>query len=335
MSETPRCNSESCWLVSSGRAEVRQSELAPRKEGEARVRTLYSAISRGTEALVFHGLVPQSEYARMRAPFQDGDFPGPVKYGYINVGIVEAGPDELIGETVFCLYPHQTLYQVPASALTVIPKSLPAERAILAAGMETALNALWDSEIKVGDRVVVVGAGVIGTLAAYLANQVAGTEVLLVDIDEGKRAIADALEIPFATSADAGHEADLVFHATGHAAGLATALGAAGLEARIVELSWYGAREVAAPLGQSFHAKRLVLQSSQVGRLPASQQARWSYARRLACAMKLLGDPALDALITGESAFADLPAALGEICAPHSRALCHRVRYPASPQKES
>ncbi len=335
MRERPRRNSESCWLVSPGCAEIRQSELAPLEEGEARVRTLYSAISRGTETLVFHGLVPKSEHARMRAPFQDGDFPGPVKYGYINVGVVESGPAELLGQTVFCLYPHQTLYQVPVGALTAIPKSLPAERAILAAGMETALNALWDSEIKVGDRVVVVGAGVIGTLAAYLANQVAGTEVLLVDVDEGKRAIAHALAIPFATSADVGHDADVVFHATGHAAGLATALDVAGLEARIVELSWYGDREVAAPLGQSFHAKRLVLQSSQVGRLPASQQARWNYARRLACAMKLLGDPALDALITGESAFADLPTALGEICAPQSRALCHRVRYPASPQKES
>ena len=315
--------------------EIRCAELPALADGEARVRTLFSAISRGTETLVFEGLVPESERSRMRAPFQEGDFPGPVKYGYINVGVVEAGPVELVGQTVFCLYPHQTLFQVPASSLTVIPAEVPAERAVLAAGMETALNALWDSEIKIGDRVVVVGAGVIGTLCAYLAAHVAGVEVLLVDIDGEKESIANALEIPFASVVPPQFEADLVFHATGHPAGLRTALAAAGLESRIVELSWYGTRSVAVPLGQEFHAKRLLLQSSQVGRLPASQSARWDYARRLTCAMTLLRDPALDALITGESAFADLPTAFGEICAPQSRALCHRVRYPAFQEKES
>ncbi len=321
-------------MIRPGVAEVRTAPLGPLGEGEARVRTRFTAISRGTETLVFHGLVPTSEHTRMRAPFQEGEFSGAVKYGYINVGVVEAGPSELVGCTVFCLYPHQTVFQVPASALTPVPSELPARRAVLTAGMETALNALWDSQIKIGDRVVVVGAGVIGTLTAYLASEVAGTDVLLIDVDEGKQAIASALGLAFAPKLPSGHDADLVFHATGHPEGLATSLSAAGQEARVMELSWYGTRAVQAPLGQDFHAKRLVLQSSQVGSLPASQTARWDYARRLQCAMRLLCDDRLDALITGECAFADLPAALEEICAPESRALCHRVRYPSASEKE-
>lgn len=326
---------EACWLAEPGIAELRQQELPALQEGQARVRTLYSAISRGTESLVFAGKVPPSEYERMRAPFQEGDFPGPVKYGYINVGVVEAGPSELTGKTVFCLYPHQNLYQVAASALTPLPAGVPAGRAVLAAGMETALNATWDADIKIGDRVIVVGAGVIGALCAYLAGRVAGTEVTLVDINPARAELAEALGLDFATSGEGLAEADLVIHASGHEQGLKTALAAAGQEARIVELSWYGDSTVAVPLGHSFHARRLRIQSSQVGRIPASQAARWDYARRLACALGLLKDPALDALISGECDFRELPQRLPEICAPGGGALCHRVRYPSTHTKES
>lgn len=332
---TSRSTTAAFWLSKPGVGEIRSFELPSLRSGEARVRTLYSAVSRGTESLVFAGKIPSSEHERMRAPFQDGEFPGPVKYGYINVGIVEEGPETLCGKTVFCLYPHQSVYQVPTSALTVVPDTVPAERAVLTAGMETALNAIWDSELKIGDHVVVIGGGVIGALTAYLAGGVVGTTVTLVDIDESRRDLATSLGVRFQSTCNDLKDADLVFHASGTSAGLDSALGVAGTESRIIELSWYGDAPVSVALGGAFHARRLRIQSSQVGRLPASQQARWDYRRRLDCALSLLEDAVLDALISGECRFEELPAVLPTICAPGSGALCHRVRYPEPHNEES
>jgi 2-desacetyl-2-hydroxyethyl bacteriochlorophyllide A dehydrogenase len=320
---------QACWIAEPGKAEIREVDLAAPTDGQALVRTLFSAISRGTETLVFEGRVPASEHRRMRAPFQEGDFPGPVKYGYINVGVVEEGPELLRGKEVFCLYPHQTRFVVDADALTVLPSKLKAERAVLVAGMETALNALWDAEPKIGDSIRVVGGGVIGCLCAYLAAGITGCRVELVDINPERESVARALGVEFATPENATPGADLLLHASGKASGLQTALGLAGREARIVELSWYGDREVVLPLGQAFHSGRLQLISSQVGSIPSSQKARWDYERRLRCVMGLLQDPVLDVLISGESDFDELPVCFPEIAAS-AGTLCHRIRYSAS-----
>ncbi|MBR3189273.1 MAG: zinc-binding alcohol dehydrogenase [Bosea sp.] len=285
-------------------------ELPSPGPGECLVRTLWSGISRGTERLVFEGRVPESEYERMRAPLQQGAFPYPVKYGYCAVGMVDAGPDELLGRTVFCLHPHQDRFVVAADRVTSLPKGLPARRAVLAANMETALNAHWDAGSGPADRIVVVGGGVLGLLVAYIAARLPGAEVTLVDLDESRAALAQALGCRFALPADCPGDADLVFHASASAAGLATAIGAAGFEARIVELSWYGEGSVAAPLGGAFHARRLQLISSQVGQVSPSRRARFDYARRMQAALALLADEWLDALITDEIAFTDAPARL-------------------------
>ncbi len=317
------------WVTEPRRAEIRDLELEEPSEDRALVRTIYSAISLGTEKLVYEGRVPTSEHDRMRAPFQEGDFTGPVKYGYINVGVVEQGPSELCGQHVFCLYPHQSRYVVPVAALTPLIEGLECERAVLLAGMETALNALWDAQPKIGDSVRVVGGGVIGCLCAYLAGQIAGCRVQLIDTNPDRESVADALGVDFALPEHADGDADLILHASGSEAGLQLALRLAALEATIVEVSWFGANEVALPLGAAFHSQRLRVLSSQVGRLPAAQQARWSFQRRLHCAMELLKDSRLDVLITGESDFADLPKTLAEIT-NSSATLCHRIRYPGA-----
>lgn len=291
------------------------------------IRTLWSGISRGTERLVFEGRVPPSEYERMRAPFQDGDFPFPVKYGYCAVGEVEAGPAGMLGRTVFCLHPHQDRFVAPAERLLLVPANVPARRAVLAANMETALNAHWDAGSGPGDRIVVVGGGVVGLLVAWLAAGLPGTEVTLVDIDPGRAEIAAALGFGFALPADARGDADLVFHASASAPGLATAIAAAGLEARIVELSWYGEGTVPAPLGGEFHSKRLQLASSQVGQVAPSRRPRWSYARRAAAAMALLADARLDALVGEEVPFAEAPARLPALLSSDSTGLTGVLRY--------
>ena len=315
------------WISSPGHAEIVTRELPPRQEGEATVRALYSGVSRGTEALVFDGRVPASQHASMRAPFQEGDLPAPVKYGYASVGVVTEGPPELRGGTVFCLYPHQDVYHVPANALFPLPADVPAERAVLAANMETALNGVWDAGAGPGDRIVVVGAGVVGLLTAWLSSRIPGTEVVVHDIDEAKESPARALGVAFTTRAPLGVDADLVVHASGSPDGLVTALGAAGQEATVLEMSWFGDREVPLPLGEAFHARRLVLRSSQVGRVPPDRIARWSTGRRLRTALTLLAEPSLDALITGECDFDDLPDVMRRLSRSPSGTLCHRVRY--------
>jgi NADPH:quinone reductase-like Zn-dependent oxidoreductase len=316
------------WTVAPGRGEIRETVLPPLAAGAVRVAAIVSAISRGTESLVFLGKVPQSQYQAMRCPFQDGAFPFPVKYGYASVGRIEAGPDMLRGRRVFCLHPHQDRYDVPDDAVLPIPDAVPDARAALAANMETAVNALWDAAPLVGDRIAVVGAGVVGSLAAALAARLPGTRVTLVDTNLRRSALADAFGCSFATPDNAPRDADLVIHASGSGAGLATALGLAGFEATVLELSWYGAVPVAAPLGEAFHSRRLTLRASQVGNVAPARRARWSLRQRLALALELLADPVYDHLLTGESGFADLPAEMARLAATPGDALCHLVRYP-------
>jgi hypothetical protein len=318
------------WYVSPGRVELRPEAAALPRPGEVRIRALFGALSRGTERLVFSGRVPPSEHERMRGPGMGGAFPFPVKYGYATVGRVEQGPAALLGRLVFALHPHQSVFTLPAGAVAAVPESVPAPRAVLAANMETALNALWDGAPGPADRIAVVGAGVVGCLCAWLCGRIPGTRVSLVDIDPGRAAIAQVLGVAFAAPADAPGDCDLVIHASATPAGLGTALRLAGEEATVLELSWYGAGDIAAPLGEAFHSRRLRLVSSQVGHVAASRRPRWTHARRLAAALSLLADPAFDVLLAPPIAFHDLPAALPDILGPAGGVLCQPIRYPAA-----
>ncbi|MGW7613029.1 zinc-dependent alcohol dehydrogenase [Streptomyces sp. NPDC054766] len=315
------------WLASPGHGEIRDVTLSAPTEGEVLVRTLYSGVSRGTETLVFRGGVPENQHASMRAPFQDGDFPAPVKYGYLSVGQVEEGPGHLLGRTVFCLYPHQTRYVVPVSAVTVVPESVPASRAILAGTVETAVNALWDAAPLIGDRIAVVGGGMVGCSVAALLARFPGVRVQLVDADPARGVVARALGIDFALPGDAEGELDLVVHASATEAGLTRSLDLLAREGTVIELSWYGDRRVGLPLGEAFHSRRLTLRSSQVGSVSPSGRAGRTYADRLALALELLAEPAFDALITGECSFGELPDVMGKLASGSIPALCHRVAY--------
>jgi 2-desacetyl-2-hydroxyethyl bacteriochlorophyllide A dehydrogenase len=316
------------WIAAPGRGEIREESLPTASDDDVLVRALYSGISRGTEALVFRGSVPASEHQRMRAPFQAGSFPAPIKYGYSSVGRIEQGPRELQDRTVFVLYPHQTRYVVPAHAVHVLPDDVPPERAVLTANLETAINGLWDARPHVGDRIVVVGGGTIGCLVAWLAGRIPGCDVELVDVNPQREAIAHVFGVRFAAPDTVWEGADVVIHASGSPAGLELALRVAAFEARVVEMSWYGDQTVTLPLGEAFHARRLTLQSSQVGSVPASQRARWDPRRRMQLALTMLTDAALDVLITGETEFEDLPGTMAELAAGSGDALCHRIRYP-------
>lgn len=313
------------WIEAAGVGALREADLDP-QVGEVVVRTRFSGISRGTEALVWRGGVPKAERLRMRAPLQEGSFPFPIKYGYAAAGQVVEGPRELIGREVFVLHPHQDVFAAPADMAVLLPPRVPPARAVLGANMETALNVVWDAGVLPGDRVAVVGAGVVGALVAWLCARVPMTEVTLVDINPDRAAIARALGCDFAPPDAAPADCDVAVHASATGEGLSTALGLAGLEATVVEASWYGDRPPTVGLGGAFHSRRLRLVSSQVGLVPTPRRARWTNRRRLETALALLADPALDVLVSGETAFDALPAQYGAVL-ERPETLCHRVRY--------
>jgi len=315
------------WLVEPGRGEIRPGALAERGADEVVVRTLWTGISRGTESLVFAGRVPASQFDAMAAPFQDGHLPGPVKYGYLNVGVVEDGSADLIGRTVFCLYPHQTRYVVPAAAVLPVPDSIPARRAVLAGTIETAVNVLWDAAPMIGDRVAVVGAGMVGSCVARLLSQIPGTSVTLVDTNPERATVAAAFGVDFAAPADAPAGNDLVIHTSATSAGLARSLELLRPEGTVIDASWYGDAPVTLPLGEAFHSSRLTIRSSQVGAVAANRRGGRTHRDRLALALDLLADPAYDTLLTGTSPFDELPATMVALASGSLDALCHTIGY--------
>ena len=319
--------SQSLWYVAPERAEIRSEALGPLPENNVQVRSIFGALSRGTESLVFKGLIPESEYTRMAAPFMGGKLPFPVKYGYSNVGRVELGPPELIGQLVFSLMPHQSTFHTELTNVLVIPREIPAQRAVLAANMETALNAVWDASPGPGDRIAIIGGGVLGSLVAYLCGHLPGAEVTLVDINPERAVLAKKLDVQFSLPELAPKNCDLVIHCSATAAGLSTAIESAGEEATVLELSWYGSNKIDVSLGSAFHSRQLSLQSSQVGHISLTRRPRWSYRRRLTAALGILSDSRLDHLLTEPIRFESLPSQLPQIFSAQSSQLCCLIEY--------
>ncbi len=318
------------WLVERCHGEIRPVQLPLRGPGEVLVRTLHSGVSRGTESLVFRGAVPPSQYAAMRAPFQEGHFPWPVKYGYLSVGVVDDGPAQLLGRTVFSLFPHQTAYVVPAEAVVVVPDDVPPVRAVLAGTVETAVNALWDAAPLIGDRVAVVGGGMVGCCTARQPGRIPGAHVTLVDVDPSRAEVAAAMGVDFVPAGQAVatiEGCDLVVHTSATSAGLQLSLDLLSAEGTVLELSWYGDGEVRLALGGSFHSGRLAIRASQVGEVAAARRSRRTRSDRLALAVDLLRDPAFDALITGQSPFEELPGVMARLADGSLPALCHTITY--------
>lgn len=316
------------WSTAPHRSELRTGHIPSPTDGEALVRTLFSGISRGTEMLVHRGVVPPSVAKLMRAPFQEGEFPFPVKYGYLSVGLVEQGPASLQGRRVFCLHPHQDVYVVPEDALTLIPDDVPSERAVLAGTVETAINALWDCAPRIGDRIAVVGAGIIGASVAALLRRFPLARLQLVDPDPSKRDLAAALGVEWAHPDDAITECDIVYHASATEEGLAGSLAQLGDEGDLVELSWYGTDSPSVPLGLDFHARRLRIRGSQVGTIAASRRARRSHGDRMHLVFSALGDPVFDALLGGTSPLEDLPTVMEDMSRGSLPGMLRLISYP-------
>ena len=318
------------WHTAPGQCELREARLGIPGPDELLVQALTSGVSRGTERLVHHGRVPASQHAAMRCPMQEGEFSFPVKYGYAAVGRVEQGPAELLGRRVFALHPHQSRFILPAALCALIPDGVSDARACLGANMETALNIMWDAAPRLGERALVIGAGVVGLLCAFLLARIPGVAVTVVDVDPGKAALAQAMGADFARPEAAPAAQELIIHASASAAGLRLALTSADFEGRILEASWFGDAEPALPLGAEFHQKRLALISTQVGSVSPAMRGRRSHGQRMALALALLEDARFGALLGPDVAFADLPAVLPALLDPPPGApqpLCPVIRY--------
>jgi threonine dehydrogenase-like Zn-dependent dehydrogenase len=320
------------WTVAPGRGELREETLAAGKEdvddrakpghdvgNDLLVRALASGVSRGTEALVFAGRVPVSQRQAMRAPLMGGEFPFPVKYGYSTVGRTQSGA------RVFALHPHQDVFLAPPAMCIPVPDFVPTRRAVLAANTETALNLLWDARPIAGERILLIGAGVVGLLAASLLARYPAVRVTVVDIDPAREPLVRQFGCDFATPAAAPREQELIVHTSAAEAGLQLAFDCAAFEARIVEASWYGDNVPRVPLGEAFHARRLRLISSQVGAIARPMRFRRTHAERLATALELLVDHRYDSLLEGPTRFEDMPEAMPRILAPGG--LCHVITY--------
>ncbi|MFJ4027130.1 zinc-binding alcohol dehydrogenase [Paenarthrobacter sp. NPDC089989] len=315
------------WVIRSGHGELRPETLPTPQQDEALVRTLYSGVSRGTERVVHEGRVPPRVAERMHAPHQEGDFPGPVKYGYLNVGVVEAGPQEWLGKTVFSLHPHQDYYVVPTSQLTEIPNAIPARRAVLTGIVEVAVNALWEAGPRLGDRVAVVGGGLVGGALATLLRKYPLGRLQLVDADPAKQELARTLGIDFAEPHEARNDCDIVFHCSATDEGLKLSLQLAGDDSDVIELSWFADKEVTLPLGEDFHARRLTIRSSQVGEVAMPRRHRRTTSQRLETAVAALEDPLFDTFLTSECVFRNLPGTLADLLEKPG-GFCHVVAYP-------
>lgn len=318
------------WTIGPEQGELRSEELRRPGPDEALVRALYSGISKGTELVVHHGAVPPCVAEQMRAPHQEGSFPSPVKFGYLSVGVVEEGPEGWPGQTVFCLHPHQDRYVVPVSALTRVPDGVPPRRAVLTGTVETAVNALWEAGPRLGDRIAVIGAGLVGGMVATLLRTFPLARLQLVDVDPGRKDLADAVGVDFAHPDAALADCDIVFHCSASEGGLERSLKLVGDEGEIIEMSWYADRKVALALGEDFHARRLSLRASQVGAVARARRHRRTNADRLETAVSLLKDPVFDAFLTGTSAFKELPDVVERLSDGALAALCHVIEYPTA-----
>jgi threonine dehydrogenase-like Zn-dependent dehydrogenase len=297
------------WLTGKGRGALKREALPdPGGEEWCVVRAMFSAVSPGTERLVADGKVPVALRKEMRCPYMGGNFPFPVKYGYSLVGEVVQGPVELRGRKVHVLHPHQDVCVVRSEDVRPLPDDLPPARATLASNMETAVTAAWDSGVALGERVLVVGFGIVGSLIARIFGLGPAVDLEIAEKRPDRRRLAESMGFR-ATGRPSAESFDVAFDTSGTPAGLQTAIDSVGVEGRVVAVSWFGAEPVRLDLGGSFHSRRKRIIGSQVSRIPGSLRPRWDIRRRTELVFRLLERPEFDLHVGPTVPFTELPKA--------------------------
>lgn len=317
------------WTEAAGSGGIRAADIPAPGPGEVLIETEVSGISPGTETLVHRGQVPAEVADLMAAPHQLGTLDFPVSHGYLNVGVVRRGPAELLGRRVFTLSGHRSHLVVPESACHVVAAEVPSERALLAGVAEVGLNAVWESQASLADRIAVIGGGLVGLVTALLAARVSPARLQVIETDPRRRAAAGELGLDAVPPEQADGDNDVVLHTSATQQGLRRSLEITGDDATVVEMSWYGDRQPPVPLGADFHARRLRLLASQVGEVAVPKRHRRSRRQRLGAALGLLDDR-FDALVTGSSPLERLPKVMDDFAegADWTRSqLLHVVTY--------
>ena len=300
------------WFLGANQFSIREETLRSPSTPYCVVKSICSGISQGTEQLVYSEAVPESIQHQMRCPYMGGDFPFPIKYGYSLVGEVVEGPENIVGRNVHMLHPHQDYGCVHPRDIYLLDDGILPEKAILASNMETAVNAVWDSQVTLGDRVLVVGFGNVGSLVARILSLSMGVEMFVTDTSALKRSMAQKMGFNVCEISQLKEEFDISFNVSASADGLQTAIDAVGYEGKIIELSWYGNRAVSLQLGGDFHIQRKTIISSQVSHIPSHRLARWDTIRRKKLVFSLLKQPEFEEHVTHNLRFSELPRILSE-----------------------
>lgn len=315
------------WFRTRGHAEILEERLPRLRPGWCRLHTLFSAISPGTERLVYSGEVPEDLHREMRCPYMGGKFPFPVKYGYSLVGKITEGPEDSIGSVVHVLHPHQDQCIVRTEHTFPIPPQVPPSRATLASNLETAVNAIWDSEVTIGEHALIIGFGAVGSLVARLLSFMSGIKLEIVDANPSKIALAEKMGFKACDPGSVSGNFDLAFHASRSSDGLQLAVDRVGFEGRIIELSWYGTNKISLSLGGTFHSQRKAILSSQVATPSRRQRSRWDHARRRSLVFELLERSEFDSHITHSVPFGGLPDIYNKLKAHPTEGLSYLVKY--------
>ena len=288
-----KINTQSFWIKKKNNSYIKDHSINQAGKNELLIQTKYSGISYGTERVVYTGSVPDSQRELMRCPYQEGNFGSDVKYGYMNIGKVIDGPPGFKGKYVYTLFPHQTYYILDKTEVTLIPESIPLKRCLLTANMETAINGMWDTLPSCGDKILVIGSGVVGFLMAYILKSIPGSEILLVDSDSKKNKYSKLFNINFKNK----YKANIIYECSGNAKILDGLSKHVKDEAIICILSWYGDNISKVKFGEEFLSKRIKIIFSQVSKVSHNRSQYWDNVKRRELAIKMLNDDRLDNLI--------------------------------------
>jgi len=317
----------SLWHLSDSQSVIKENTAQNPSPSFLKIQSHFSLISTGTERLVACGEVPGSVHDDMKVPYMEGAFPFPIKYGYSLVGKVITEGHSMTGKLVHAMHPHQDFCLINESDLFEIHSNIPAQRATLASNLETALTAVWDAQVNIGDRVLIVGFGLIGSLIARLLSFIPAIYFQIIEIDKERIQHAEKLGFPVSAILRKHSKFDIAFHTSATAEGLQTCIDGVGLEGKIIELSWYGKKPVKINMGGSFHSQRKQIISSQVGKLPSKYNARWDMKRRKKVVFELLENALFDQQITHFIKFVDTPTFFADLRAGKAKGLAYCIEY--------